>query len=225
MRVLSQARRSFVIGGECMGVYALGVRLRPRVERLIRAGLVILAGGLMQACTFTDPDAGVLNRLAGAALSTVPYVPSYKLDRELRYPLSSQADIYVAGDNQQLVDELGHQLKAYFNSVAVVSGDQEPGEQGFYLTLRSQPLSAASGLVISSEVVGENAISKLDGETVNPTHARRLEINITDLHSNRSFDQITISFLSSQALSSTRGQNKFTRAFEHTAALLAGHAG
>lgn len=208
-----------------MDANIFGVRLKPRLERLIWSWLVILSSGLIQACTFTAPDAGALNRLTGAVLSTVPYVPSYKLDRELRYPLSSQAEIYVAGDNQQLVDELGHQLGAYFNSVAVVSGDQSPGEQGFYLTLRSRPSSVSSGLVISSEVVGENDISRLDGETVNPTHARRLEINITDLHSNRSFDQITISFLSSQAFSSTHGQNKFKRAFEHTAALLAGHNG
>ncbi len=208
-----------------MDANTFGVRLKPGLKRLIWSGLVILTSGLIQACTFTDPDAGALNRLAGAALSKVPYVPSYKLDRELRYPLSSHAEIYVAGDNQQLIDELGHQLEAYFNSVAVVSGDQSPGDQGFYLTLRSRPSSVSSGLVIASEVVGKNDISRFDGETVNPTHARRLEINIMDLHSKRSFDQVTIRFLSSQAFSSKRGQNEFKRAFEHTAALLAGQAG
>lgn len=50
-------------------------------RRAIDAGWACHSDRWAQACTFTDPDAGVLSRLAGAALSTVPYVPPYKLDR------------------------------------------------------------------------------------------------------------------------------------------------
>lgn len=159
---------------------------------------------LLASCATTDSSVNVPGYL--------PLLGGYTVERNHYYPLSTAANLYVTGSDQELVGQLKSSLKQHFTSVA----DYPPATDHYRL----------SGFVIHIEQLGSQAGSNriaLNQKNLQHEEKRKIKYKVTvsDLHRDQPFDDVLVSLESRIFLSGSK-QDMLSDAFDDLAARLSG---
>ncbi|MBT8149612.1 MAG: hypothetical protein KJO24_06740 [Gammaproteobacteria bacterium] len=211
----------------------------PPILSYSRALLAGLSIGCLSACSSLNYGVERVAGWADAKASTL--WPAAEVRRERQYPVSSEAPLFVQGDDPRLVNALAQELDAYFSAVTALPAGQEVSGDGFALVIRalhagslrsghsgsgsgSDSVHSGSGNASTADVVGSGAGSLAAATPTQAPVGRQLNIRITDRYSNSTFDQINIDLHTAAPGNSTQGQHHIRRALRQAAAMLAGQS-
>ena len=135
--------------------------------------------------------------------SAVPLADHYQVSRQQHYPLSSEASLFVTGEDHDLVAQLSVALAPYFKSVSA-AGEHPPAaaHTGFELHIERLPNSGREGMLL-----------RKDNE--------HLSVTVRDLDQAMAFDRVLISVEREELLWIGRSALR-SRALTEAAAQLAG---
>lgn len=163
--------------------------------------LFALFAGLF-ACSSTSKNEVNLDEWLIESNRTRSFLSGYSVFRQQHYPVSTQAPIYVGGDDRQLVAAFSKALRVHFSSVNELLGDTGPNSEGFYLLMEPVRPVTASYSASGAEF-------------------KRINIKITDINKNYLFDKLTID-LSTPTDGQAQNSKVIHKAFTEAVDVLAG---
>ncbi len=176
------------------------------VASMVRCGCVVVAlvsAQLLVSCAVVEGTA-IGKHIPGEMRGAVPLADHYEVSRQQHYPLSSEANLYVTGADQELVAQLSEALAPYFKSVSA-AGEQTPAaaHTGFELHIERLPNSGREGSILVRQ----------DRE--------HLSVTVRDLDQSMAFDRVLIRVEREDLLVMGRSGLR-SRALTEAAAQLAG---
>lgn len=174
----------------------------------IRSLAIVIICAMASGCANIGIDNSALSsRFAQQAMNVVPVASYYDVGREQHYPLSSEANMYVAGEDDQLVAQFIAALEHHFQYVSAVDeGRAVPAHTGFVLNVKAMD--------------GERNQS-VDSESGAVQDAQRFRVTVSDIDRGQVFDSVTIK-LKRQSLWLNDSTELRDHAFKDAAAKLAG---
>lgn len=198
-------------------------RMAVRIQTFFRVILITATGSVLSACsTIQLAEMTRGDHVAGQLVRQTDVLDHYQISRQLSYPLSSRATLFVNGKDADVVASLTKALELHFK-VVQLSGSQTPGQNtGFLLVVDkvSEQLQDSVPTITQERTPAEKLYDRL----FTPALAWSYQIKVVDIDSQTAFDQLTIRLKRQYMPESAERDELLNSAFRYAAAKLAGQA-
>lgn len=145
----------------------------------MRVLIVALLLGCLSACTHVSlDDSEFTQRLAKQAFNYMPVASYYDVSRAQHYPLSSQAALYVQGQDSELVDQFAAALRHHFQLVQAGSADTSA--------------QSHTGFVLKVEQLCMNTADVNQASDASQSDRQQFRVTVSDIDKGDAFDSVTI---------------------------------
>ena len=193
--------------------------LKTAIRALLLGSLCLLVSSCstVQLAELTRGD-----HVASQVVRQAEILDHYHISRQLSYPLSKRATLFVNGEGAEIVASLTNALAVHFKAVQLRANQAPRQNSGFLLVV--DKLGGSSLRSIAPAIQDRTPAEKLYDRLFTPTEAWSYQIKVVDIDSQTAFDHLTIRLKQQDWVESSERKGLLNSAFRHAAAKLAGQA-